>query len=38
MLRSDLRDFSDAYTVVKGKITVSTTDGANNIRYKKPDL
>ena len=32
MLRSDLCDFSDAYIVVKGKITVSATDGANNIR------
>ena len=35
MLRSDLCDFSDAYIVVKGKITVSATDGANNIRDKK---
>ena len=35
MLRCDLCDFSDAYIVVKGKITVSATDGANNIRDKK---
>ena len=28
-------DYSDAYIVVKGKITVSATDGANNIRDKK---
>ena len=35
MLRSYLRNFSDAYIVVKGKITVSATDGANNIRDKK---
>ena len=35
MLRSDLCDYSDAYIVVKGKITVSATDGANNIRDKK---
>ena len=35
MLRSDLCDFSDAYIVVKGKITVCATDGANNIRDKK---
>ena len=26
MLRSDLRDFSDAYIVVKGKITVGTDE------------
>ena len=32
MLRSDLRDYSDPYIVVKAKITVSVTDGANNIR------
>ena len=38
MLRSDLCDYSDAYIVVKGKITVSATDGANNIREKKIDL
>ena len=35
MLRSDLRDYSDAYTVVKGTITVSATTGASNIRDKK---
>ena len=35
MLRSDLYDFSDAYIVVKGKITVGPTDGINNIREKK---
>ena len=34
-LRSDLCDYSDAYIVVKGKITVSTIDGVNNIRDKK---
>ena len=34
-LRSDSCDFSDAYIVVKGKITVSATDRANNIRDKK---
>ena len=35
MLRLDLCKFSDPYIVVKGKITVSATDGANNIRDKK---
>ena len=35
MLRSDLCDYSDAYIVVKGTITVSATDGASNIRDKK---
>ena len=35
MLRSDLCDYGDAYIVVKGKITVSATDGANNFRDKK---
>ena len=35
LLRSDLCDYSDAYIVVKGIITVSTTDGANNIRDKE---
>ena len=34
MLRSDLCDYNDAYIVVKGIITVSATDGANNIRDK----
>ena len=32
MLRSNLCDFSDAYIVVKGKITVTNPDDAN---YKK---
>ena len=35
MLRSDLCDYSDAYIVVKEIITVSATDGANNIRDKR---
>ena len=35
MLRSGLCDYSDSYIVVKGKITVSATDGANNISDKK---
>ena len=35
MLTSDLCDYSDAYIAVKGTITVSATDGANNIRDKK---
>ena len=35
MLRSDLCAYSDAYIVVIGKITVSATGGANNIRDKK---
>ena len=38
MLRSGLCDYSDSYIVVKGKITVSATDGANNISDKKTDL
>ena len=38
MLRSDLCDCSDAYIVVKEDITVSATDGANNIRGKKRPL
>ena len=38
MFRSDLCDYSDAFIVVKGKITISATDGANNIRDKKADL
>ena len=33
MLRSDLCDFSDAYIVVKGTITVTNPD--NNAYYKK---
>ena len=35
LLRSDLCDYRDAYIVAKGKITVSATDGAINIRDKK---
>ena len=35
MLRSDLCDYSDAYIVVKGIITV---EGANNRDTKKTDL
>ena len=35
MLTSDLCDYSDAYIVAKGIITVSATDGANNIKDKK---
>ena len=35
MLRSDVCDYSDAYTAAKGIIAVSATDGANNIRDKK---
>ena len=35
MLRSDLCDFSDAYVLVKGTITVTAPAGANNVRYKK---
>ena len=38
MLRSDLRDYNDAYTVVKGIITVSARDRANNIRDEKIEL
>ena len=38
MLRSDLCDCSDAYIVVKGIITVSAKDEANNIRDKKTGL
>ena len=30
MLRFDLYDYSDAYILVKGDITVSATDGDNN--------
>ena len=37
MLRSDLCDFSNAYILVKGTITVTTNAGANNIRDKKID-
>ena len=38
MLRSDLCDYSDAYILVKGKITVTApgvNNGANNIRDKR---
>ena len=38
MLRSNLRDYSDAYILVKGKITITApgaNNGANNIRDKK---
>ena len=38
MLRSNLCDYSDPYIVVKGKITVSATDGTNNIRDKNRPL
>ena len=38
MLKSDLCDFSDAYIVVKGKITANAKDRANNIRDKKPEF
>ena len=35
MLRSDLCDYSDAYILVDGTITVTSPAGANNIRDKK---
>ena len=35
MLRSDLCDYSDAYILVNGTITVTPNAGANNIRDKK---
>ena len=35
MLRSDLCDYSDAYVLVSGTITVTANAGANNIRDKK---
>ena len=35
MVRSDLCDYSDASTVVKRDITVSTIGGVNNIRDNK---
>ena len=35
MLRSDLCDYSDAYIVVKGTVTVSANAGVNKIRDKK---
>ena len=40
MLRSNLCDYSDAYILVKGNITVTApgaNNGANNIRDKKID-
>ena len=40
MLRSNLCDYSDAYVLVKGTITVTApgaNNGANNIREKKID-
>ena len=37
MLSSDLCDYSDAYILVKGKITVSGNAGDNNYRDKKVD-
>ena len=35
MLRSDLSDYSDAYMVFKGIVTISANAGVNNIRDKK---
>ena len=35
MLRSDLCDYADAYSLVNGTITVTAAAGANNIRNKK---
>ena len=35
MLRSNLRDYADAYILVNGTITVTAAAGANNIRDKK---
>ena len=35
VLRSDLCDYSDAYILVNGTITVTANAGANNIRDKK---
>ena len=35
MLRSDLCDYADAYILVKGTITVTANEGANNIRGKR---
>ena len=35
MLRSDLWEYSDAYILVNGTITVTAAAGANNIRDKK---
>ena len=38
VLRSDLCDYSDAYIVVKGIVTVSATLGANSIRDKEKQV
>ena len=35
MLRSDLCNYSDAYILVNGTITVTANAGANNIKDKK---
>ena len=35
MLRSNVSDYSDAYILVNGTITVTAAEGANNIREKK---
>ena len=35
MLRSALCDYSDAYVVIKGTITVSANTGDNNIKDEK---
>ena len=35
LLRSDLCDYSDAYILVNGTITVTAAAGANNIREKR---
>ena len=34
MLSSDSCDYSDAYIIVKGRITVETTDDANKMNKK----
>ena len=38
MLRSNLCDYSDAYILVNGTITVMAAEGANNIREKRNKL
>ena len=35
MLRSNICDYSDAYILVNGTITVTAAEGANNIREKR---
>ena len=35
MLRSNLCDYSDAYILVEGTITVTASAGENNIREKR---